>query len=118
MKQIISVFLMVVLSSTAFADQTFRVANNETVIAAFSKNEITRVSFQDDIVSVNSLKGEFEYEVQGRELFLRVSVDKPINFFVKIQNGNIYKIIATPEDIAATQIFVKPKIMNKHKCKI
>ena len=117
MKIIIRAFLLIILiGNTAYADQTFRVSNNETIMAAFSKNEITRISFQDEIISVNSLKGELEFEIQGRDLFLRVNTDKPINFFVKIQNGNIYKIIATAEDISATQIFVKSKITTKRKC--
>lgn len=109
------IFLLVaVLTFDAFADQTITLnANENTVNAAISKEEITRISFASDLESVHSLKGELEYEILGKDLYLRALTIKPINFFVKTQNGRTYKFITNPENIPATQIFVKYKATNK-----
>lgn len=106
----------------AFADQLFSlpVGKNE-IVASISKNEINRISFNKDIESVHSLKDELEYEIVGKDLYLRANVNKPINFFIRTFGGRVYKLIATPEDIPATQIFVRlqttAKLAPKPSCR-
>ena len=118
--------IIMLLSSHAQADETFYLKLNENTIAtSISKTEINRISFASEIESVHSLKGELEYEVAGKDLYLRAFVDKPINFFVKLFSGKTYKLITTPENIPATQVFVraenaklsKPKYKNKEQNK-
>ena len=108
--------LMLVLSLFSFnakADQTFNLSeSNNTIITSISKSEITRISFSDEVVSINALKGELEYEIQGKDVFLRTNVDKPINLFVKTKNEQVYKFIATVENIPPTQIFVRAETKN------
>lgn len=121
------VFIAVIAGAfSSMADQNFHLkASENTITAAISKTEITRFSFASEIESVHSLKGELEYEIAGKDLYLRVFVDKPINFFVKIFSGKTYKLITTPENIPATQVFVraehiktaKPKCQNKERNK-
>ena len=113
-------FILLLVSSEAWADETFYLkASENTVTTAISKAEITRISFLSEIESVHSLKGELEYEIVGRDLYLRAYVDKPINFFVKTFSGKTYKLITTPENITATQVFIRSEIAkpSKPKCK-
>ena len=97
-------------------DQIFYLgANENTVIAVISKTEISRISFLKEIESVHLVKGEIEYEVTGRDLYLRAFVDKPINFFVKTFAGKTYKFIVTPQDLSATQIFIRSAVIKTTK---
>ena len=115
----LSFVILLSLASHAFADETFYLkASENTVTAAISKSEISRVTFNSEIESVHSLKGELEYEIVGKDLYLRAFVDKPINFFVKTFSGKTYKLITTPENIAATQVFIRTEaIKTKQPCK-
>lgn len=90
----------------ANAEQTFSVENNGTIVATISQKEITRIAFMSSIEAVNSIAGELEYNVQGNDLYLRTSSDKPVNFFVKVVPNLTYKFIVDARDIPATQIFV------------
>ena len=116
--------VLLLLGTQAWADETLYLkASENTVTATISKTEITRISFLSEIESVHSVKGELEYEIVGRDLYLRAYVDKPINFFVKTFSGKTYKLITNTEHIPATQVFVraettkpsKPKCKNKEK---
>lgn len=110
------VLVMVLVSGHADRDQTFYLgANENTVIAVISKTEISRISFLKEIESVHLVKGEIEYEITGRDLYLRAFVDKPINFFVKTFAGKTYKFIVTPQDLSATQIFIKSAVIKTTK---
>lgn len=107
------VLLILSLSFNAYADQSFFLKTNESTIkAAISKAEITRISFLSDIESIHALKGEIEYEIVGKDLYLRANVDKPINFFVKTVSSKIYKFIASTENIPAQQIFIRAQALN------
>lgn len=113
------VFLFLLIGTHAWADETFHLRPTEnTITAAISKTEISRISFGSEIESVHSLKGEIEYEIVDKDLYLRAFVDKPINFFVKTFSGKTYKLITTPENIPATQVFVRAEIAKptKPKC--
>lgn len=107
------VLLILSLSFNAYADQSFYLKTNEnTIKAAISKVEITRISFLSDIESIHALKGEIEYEVAGKDLYLRANIEKPLNFFVKIASGKIYKFIASAQNIPAQQIFIRAQALN------
>ena len=110
--------ILLLLNGHAHADQIFHLNGNEnTITTAISKTEITRISFISEIESVHSLKGELEYEIVGKDIYLRAFVDKPINFFVKTFSGKTYKLITTPKNITATQIFVRNLVVKqKPKC--
>ena len=106
-------FLWLSVSYCAKADnqieQYFTINNNGSILARSSLREITRIAFDSDITSINAIAGELEYAVTGKDLYLRTSSDKPINFFVSLEGGWIFKVILSAEDIPATQIFVKSK---------
>lgn len=108
----LSLCLVLSLNFTSFlgfatqTDQQFKVTNNQTIMAIASKNEITRIAFESDVVEINAIAGELEYVVQGPDIYLRAHTEKPVNFFVKLEQGISFKFILAVEDIPATQIFV------------
>ena len=98
--------------------QKFSVRNNDTVLAIISKRELSRFIFKGDKVKqIFSIGGELHYEILNENLYIKPSIQKPINFFVNTENGNTYKIIATQADIPATQIFISSNTRNK-SCQI
>ena len=112
-------FILLLIATHAWADETVHLkANENTITTAISKTEITRISFLSEVESIHSIKGELEYEIVGRDIYLRAFADKPINFFLKTFSGKTYKLIATPENIPATQVFVKSQVIKplKPKC--
>ncbi len=112
----IFVLLIISFSFSAYADQSFYLKTNENSIkAVISKTEITRISFLSDIESIHTLKGEIEYEIVGKDLYLRANIDKPINFFIKIASGKIYKFIASVENIPAQQIFIRSQALKSRE---
>ena len=99
----------IMTSFSAFASdlQKFFVQNNDTVLAIISQKELSRFVFKNDKVKkVFVIGGELHYEMLDENLYIKPSILKPVNFFVSTEKGNTYKIIATPKDIPATQIFV------------
>ncbi|KIE04247.1 hypothetical protein NF27_IP00150 [Candidatus Jidaibacter acanthamoeba] len=101
-------------------EQKFTIANNDTVVGIASRQEITRIVFEaGNIDTVHSIGGEIEYTVSGKDLYLKVNAEKPINFFIKTSLGHTYKFILDVRDIPSTQIFVgvksKPRPVKKHK---
>ncbi len=123
----LAIFILLIISFglNSYADQSFFLKSNEnTIKAAISKSEITRISLLNDIESIHSLKGEIEYEITGKDLYLRANIDKPVNFFVKTVSGKTYKFITSIENIPAQQIFIraqssssKPKCQSNHQVK-
>ena len=94
--------------------QKFSVQNNDTVIAIVSEKELSRFVFeQDKIKQIFAISGELYYEIEGENLYIKPSIQKPVNFFVSTEKGNIYKIIATVKDIPATQISITGRGSNK-----
>jgi hypothetical protein len=94
--------------------QKFSVQNNDTVIAIVSEKELSRFVFeQDKIKQIFAISGELYYEIEGENLYIKPSIQKPVNFFVSTEKGNTYKIIATPKDIPATQISITGRGSNK-----
>ncbi len=98
------------ISKNAQAEQQFNVANNGTITAVASKRELTRISFNANVSVVNAIAGELEYIVNDRDIYLRTNAEKPVNFFVKLEEGSTFKFILSVEDIPATQIFVKSNL--------
>lgn len=109
--------LVVILNVAGFVNATglqkFFVRNNDAVVVTVSSGELSRFIFEgDEVERVYDITGEFYYEMQGKNLYIKPSVQKPINFFVDTESGNTYQIIATPKDIPATQIFINGVIGN------
>lgn len=105
-----TIFILLTISFgfSSYADQSFFLKPTEnTIKAEVSRAEITRISFLSDIESIHALKGEIEYEIADKDLYLRANVDKQVNFFVKTTAGKTYKFIASPENIPAQQIFIR-----------
>lgn len=95
--------------------QKFFVRNNDTVLAIISERELSRFVFKGDKVKqIFSIGGELHYEILDENLYIKPSVQKPVNFFVNTESGNTYKIIATPKDIPATQVFISGIACNKY----
>lgn len=95
------------------SEQSFFVANNDCVIATASKKEITRILFDNDIEGVEAIAGELQYNIKGRNLYLRTAEEKPVNFFVSTEGNNTYKFILDIRDIQANQIFIHEKSIKE-----
>jgi hypothetical protein len=66
--------VLFLLSINAYADESFVVSANDTIITTLSKREITRISFEEEVASVNSIKGEMEYDIQGNDIYVRLKL--------------------------------------------
>jgi len=94
--------------------QKFSVWNSDSVVAIVSERELSRLIFKGDKVKqIYAISGELYYEIADENLYIKPSVQKPVNFFVNTERGNTYKIIATPKDIPATQISIVGVFSNK-----
>lgn len=93
--------------------QQFTVKNNGTIIATVSKREISRIVFDSEVDSIHSIAGEAEANTSGKDLYIRTSIQKPLNFFVKTVDGFTYKFVLEVMDIPATQIFVHKQSATK-----
>ena len=90
----------------SLSEQKFIVANNMEVKAYASKTEITRIAFETPVIEIHAISEELEYVINGKDIYLRITTDKPINFFVKCEDEMTYKLVLIAEDIPATQVFI------------
>lgn len=105
-----SALMLIKLSANA---QEFYVSNNSEVKALASKHEITRIAFDSPVTEVHSLSEEIEFAINGKDIYLRLlNEEKPINFFVKCENENIYKLLLIAHDAPANQIFIHNKTID------
>ncbi len=86
--------------------QEFTDHNNAEVKAVASKHEITRLAFDSSVLEIHALSEELEYAINGRDIYLRLMAEKPVNFFVKTEDEMTYKIILVVRDIPSTQVFI------------
>ena len=94
--------------------QKLKLKNNEEGVIIMSKKELTRLNFkQEKVKGVYGVSGELEHEMVDDDLFLMNNGDKPLNFFVKTEEGNTYKLLAKVKDIPAVQIFVENSDIKK-----
>lgn len=95
-------------NALASSEQKFDVTNNSSFVATISAKELTRIVFEGDVVeSIFSTNGEFTHEISGSDLYIKPTINKPINFFIRTEKGSTYKVLLTSKDIPAVQIFVK-----------
>lgn len=86
--------------------QEFTAHNNAEVKAVASKSEITRLAFDSPVAEIHALSEEIEYAINGKDIYLRLTAEKPVNFFVKTEDEMTYKIILITSDIPSTQVFI------------
>ena len=89
------------------AKQLFSVSKDEAVLATISAKELSRLVFDSKITRVFGIRSEFHHEILDNSLYIKPHARKPINFFVLLDSGDTYKIIALLEDIPAAQITIK-----------
>lgn len=105
-----AILLLFTLKATA---QEFYVNNNSEIKALASKNEITRIAFDAPVTEVHSVSEEIEYVINGKDIYLRMLLEeKPINFFVKTDDNNTYKLLLVAQDSPADQIFIHNKSVS------
>ena len=98
-------------------ENIFYAKNNEKIYLVLSQKEINRIQFLGDKVdSLHYTEGEIEYNPAEEDLYLKVKVEKPVNFFVKVESGKTYQFLVVTSDVPSVQVFVKPisgKLQNK-----
>jgi hypothetical protein len=87
-------------------DQNFNVSRDKAILASISSKELSRLVFDSRIIRVFGISGEFHHEILDNSLYLKPHTTKPINFFVFVESGDTYKIIAVQEDVPATEITI------------
>ncbi len=114
MNQKIRLFLIGLLLNLQANAQEFYVNNNSEIKALASKNEITRIAFDSPVTEVHAVSEEIEYVINGKDVYLRMLLEeRPINFFVKTEDDNTYKLLLVAHDGSADQIFVHNKIATR-----
>lgn len=101
-----ALFSILMLFNLAANAQEFTVHNNAEIKAVASRNEITLLAFDSPVVEIHALSEEIEYAINGRDIYLRLTAEKPVNFFVKTEDEMTYKIILVASDIPSTQVFI------------
>jgi hypothetical protein len=101
-----ALFSVLMLFNVTANAQEFNVHNNAEVKAVASKAEITRLAFDSPVLEIHALSEELEYAINGRDIYLRLTAEKPVNFFVKTEDEMTYKIILVASDIPSTQEFI------------
>ncbi|MSO14576.1 type-F conjugative transfer system secretin TraK [Rickettsiales endosymbiont of Trichoplax sp. H2] len=104
-------------NDVAGEENIFYAKNNEKIYLVLSQKEINRIQFLGDKVdSLHYTEGEIEYNPAEEDLYLKVKVEKPVNFFVKVESGKTYQFLVVTSDVPSVQVFVKPissKSQNK-----
>jgi len=67
----------------------------------------------EEIESLQFTQNEIEYAINGSDIYLKLKVEKPINFFLKVKSGKIYKFLLVGDEVPSAQIFIKPKQNKK-----
>ena len=99
-------FSILMLFNVTANAQEFNVHNNAEVKAVASKAEITRLAFDSPVLEIHALSEELEYAINGKDIYLRLTAEKPVNFFVKTEDEMTYKLILVASDIPSTQVFI------------
>lgn len=109
--------LLLLLSTSAVeALQIIEVADGETALGKVSAMEMTRIAIYDGrIVDLwgppNSLLEISKDDSRG-QAFVRLTNPaqrKPVNLFVADEEGRIYTLILTPDDVPADSVMIKPR---------
>ena len=94
--------------------QVYYAGANDQIYAVASQNEVSRMHFEgEEIESLQFTQNEIEYAINGSDIYLKLKVEKPINFFLKVKSGKIYQFLLVGEEVPSAQIFIKPKQYKK-----
>jgi hypothetical protein len=94
--------------------QVYYAEANDQIYAVASQNEVSRMHFEgEEIESLQFTQNEIEYAINGSDIYLKLKVEKPINFFLKVKSGKIYQFLLVGEEVPSAQIFIKPKQYKK-----
>ncbi|AIL66159.1 TraK protein (plasmid) [Rickettsiales bacterium Ac37b] len=93
-------------ATSSYEDQHFIKHDNDKIVAFISKGEINRIKFEEDVAAINVVSGELEYNIIGKDIYIRPLVSKPINFFITLTNDVSYKFLVSSENVPSAQIFI------------
>ena len=94
--------------------QVYYAGANDQIYAVASQNEVSRMHFEgEEIESLQFTQNEIEYAINGSDIYLKLKVEKPINFFLKVKSGKIYQFLLVGDEVPSAQIFIKPKQNKK-----
>jgi hypothetical protein len=94
--------------------QVYYAGANDQIYAVASQNEVSRMHFEgEEIESLQFTQNEIEYAINGSDIYLKLKVEKPVNFFLKVKSGKVYQFLLVGEEVPSAQIFIKPKQNKK-----
>ena len=98
--------------------QVYYAGANDQIYAVASQNEVSRMHFEgEEIESLQFTQNEIEYAINGSDIYLKLKVEKPINFFLKVKSGKIYQFLLVGDEVPSAQIFIKPKEHKKSQAR-
>lgn len=106
MRILLSLTVSMLCILPAHADQQKTLKANESTVIMLSKHELNRLAFEHDVSNIHMIRGELEADIQGKDIYLRTLVVKPINFFIRTENGDTYKFVASVDHVPAQQILI------------
>lgn len=112
MKNRLLLLITLLLPTSALALQVVEVVDGKSVPIVVSMKELNRIAMADG-ARIDHLWGPqdrmvLEPDNTGGQLFVRSLGSAPFSMFVKGDNGETYTLLATPKDIPAETIFLRP----------
>jgi conjugal transfer pilus assembly protein TraK len=110
-----TLLMLFVLTSSAFGLQIRTVSDNQTVMIKVSAKELSRIFVSGDrILNVRGLDGAYDLKRDDTlgEIYVQPSPyfqHKAFNLFITTEKGHTYNLFATPLEIPAESIQIKPK---------
>ena len=90
--------------------------NNDLVSIILSEKELNRINLKGEkINALHYTEGDIEFSIAESDLYLKVKVAKPVNFFIKTESGKTYQILAVTADVPSLQYFIQQKSILKSK---
>lgn len=103
--------LLLPLSVDAFAAQTVAAVDGQTVAVRVSRNDLTRIRVENgriDRVWGTKASMEVQTDSDSGQVFVRALTHDPFSLFVKTDKGETYTLLATPMDVPAETLIIRP----------
>lgn len=112
MKNRLLLLTILLLPASAMALQVVDVADGKTIPVVVSQKELNRIAMSHggriDHIWGPQDRMVLETDTQGGQLFIRALGTTPFSLFVKGDNGETYTLLATPRDVPAETLFLRP----------
>lgn len=120
LERLLASSFLVCFAASAFAQQTLKMRDGETVGAKISMREVSRIAIdQARVRSIVGARGGFDVQVDKDigQIFIRpvsgAKLTTPINLFLTDDAGRTFGLVLTPEDIPAESVLISASPTGK-----